>query len=97
VKETIQTYFVADEKLNFMQRILLVPLFFKGKRSRNLLVCAGDDEICVVHCNKVNCKLTCEMVLVIIFSPVFIRIWILCFLQCVRNSTLHEIFSLKVI
>lgn len=44
----------------------------KGKdlRSRNLLVCAGDYKICIVHGYKVSSELTGEVIFLIVFFPV---------------------------
>lgn len=63
--------------------------------SSYLLVCASDNEICIVHCNEISCKLAWEMVLVFIFPPVQVRIWIFCFLQSMSDVALFTNWSFE--
>lgn len=63
-------------------------LLFFFLPSSNFLESAGDDEISVIHGKKISSELTWEMILVIKFLPIEVRVWILGFLQSMSNSTL---------
>lgn len=57
--------------------------------SGNLLEGTGDDEVSMVHCDQVGCKLAGEVVVILKFLPVKVGVGILGFLECMSNGTLH--------
>jgi hypothetical protein len=48
--------------------------------SSNLLEGTGDDEVSMVHCNQVSRELTGEVVVILKFLPVKVRVGVLGFL-----------------
>lgn len=48
--------------------------------SSNLLECARDDEVSMVHGSQISCELARKVVLILKFLPVDIRIWVFCLL-----------------
>ncbi|MFS7982810.1 hypothetical protein Hanom_Chr10g00967161 [Helianthus anomalus] len=58
--------------------------------SSNLLESTGDDEVGMVHGNKIGCKLRREMILFLKVLPVDVRVRVLGFLQGVGNGTLGD-------
>lgn len=57
--------------------------------SGNLLESTGDDEVGMVHCNQVGCKLAGEVVVILKFLPVKVGVGVLGFLECMSNGTLR--------
>lgn len=57
--------------------------------SRDFLECTGDDEISVIHGNKVSCELAWEVVLAVKFVQVYVWVGIFGFLQGMGNGTLQ--------
>jgi heme/copper-type cytochrome/quinol oxidase subunit 4 len=53
------------------------------------LECTGDDEIGVVHGNKVSCELAREVVLAVEFVQVYVRVGVFGFLQGMSDGTLQ--------
>ena len=56
--------------------------------SGNLLEGTGDDEVSMIHCNQVSCELAGEVVVILKFLPVKVRVGVLGFLKCMGNGTL---------
>jgi hypothetical protein len=56
--------------------------------SGNLLEGTGDDEVGMVHCNQVSCELAGEVVVILKFLPVKVRVGVLGFLKRMGNGTL---------
>lgn len=69
----------AHSGVSVKKRILL---------SGNLLEGTGDDEVSMVHCNQVSCELAGEVVVILEFLPVKVRVGVLGFLECMGNGTL---------
>lgn len=73
-----------DRKLRYF-------IFYCGEDmlpSSYLLESAGDYEISLIHCYKISGKLTGEVILLIKFLPVNIRVRVFCLLQCMSNCAL---------
>lgn len=58
--------------------------------SRNLLEGTGNDEISVIHSYNISCELAREVILIVELLPVYIGIWIFCFLQGMSNGALSD-------
>ena len=58
--------------------------------SGNLLEGTGDDEVSMVHCNQVSCELAGEVVVILKFLPVKVRVGVLGFLECMGNCALKR-------
>lgn len=54
----------------------------------DFLECTGDDEISVIHGNKVSCELAWEVILTVEFVQVYVWVGVFGFLQGVGNGTL---------
>lgn len=72
-----------------LQSIYIYKIFVTP--SSNLLEGTGDDEISVVHGNKIGGELAREVVLLFKLLPVNIGIRVLCFLKCMGYGTLHKV------
>jgi hypothetical protein len=48
----------------------------------------GDDEVGMVHCNQVSSELAGEVVVILKFLPVKVRVGVLGFLKRMGNGTL---------
>jgi hypothetical protein len=57
--------------------------------SSNFLECTGDNEISVIHGDKVSGELAREVILAIKFVQVYVRVRVFGFLQGMGNGTLQ--------